>query len=132
MYFGLCHPKIAAPAKVMAVVAVEHPFRKLQRLIPAHRRSCVIQRREIGERQIRQTPIEGVLRNTCDAEESRSLDVLLECIQIPCRRAVAAVLNVERIVGTAKRPNVPERRLDARPRIDPAYGWERVANHAIR
>src|ERR1051326_9207243 len=111
MYFALRQPEIAAPPKVVAAVAVEGAFRKLKRLIPAQGSPRVIQPCEIGEQQVRQTPLEGVLRNSCNAE--KSLNVLLEGIQIRCHRASAVVLNIERIVRTAKRPDEAESCLNA-------------------
>ena len=130
MHFALSQSKVATPSKIVPAVTVKHTVRKLERLIPAKCRSGVIESREISERQIRQTPIEWVLRDTRDAEQS--LYVLLKPIQVHCRRPIPVVLNIERIVGASQWTDITEGRLYSRPVVITTDSGKGVAHDAAR
>src|SRR6266571_2407153 len=102
---------VSSKTQIVFVPIPDHAVREPQCLIASQGRSNVVKAAEIRERQIRNTPVEGVPGNAFDSEEA--LDILLEGVKVASRAAPSVVVQVQRVVHPSKRTNITERRIDA-------------------
>src|SRR6266404_3287819 len=126
----LLYLSVSAKAEIVFVPIPDHAVSEPQCLIASQRRSNVVKAAKIRERQIRNTPVEGVSGNAFDSEEA--LDILLEGVKVAACAAPSVVVQVQRVVHPSKRTNITERRIDAGCSRAAANRREWIVRHVIR
>ena len=85
---------------------------------------------DVGERQIRQAPVERILRNSRDSQRARN--VVVEGVQILGARAAAVEVGANNVGQLADAARVGNRNVKAADRSIAAYAWERIRQVGAR
>src|SRR5207237_7970484 len=108
----------------------DHGVRDLESLVAAKQRIDVAQSAEICELQLRQSPIEGVLRYAGYSQVARQ--VLLEGIKVAGGNAIAVVVHARDVGQFPKGADVAHGNVEAMNGIVAAIAGERMGFRGVR